>query len=82
LAITNMIALWAIGVTIGTSLAFGTSLRAKGIWIGLMSGVIASGSALAVMVSRVDWRKEAELAKESAVNVHKTNEREETGAAV
>ena len=47
-----------------------------------MSGVIASGSALAVMVSRVDWRKEAELAKESAVNVHKTNEREETGAAV
>ena len=82
LAITNMIALWAIGVTIGTSLAFGTSLRAKGIWIGLMSGVIASGSTLAVMVSRVDWRKEAELAKESAVNVHKTNEREETGAAV
>ena len=83
LAITNMVALWAVGVTLGTSLAFATSLRAKGIWIGLMGGVIASGSTRAVMVSRVNWRNEAELAKQSAVNVHNIDdEQEEKVAAV
>jgi Na+-driven multidrug efflux pump len=78
-----MVALWAVGVTLGTSLAFATSLRAEGIWIGLMGGVIASGSTLAVMVSRVNWRNEAELAKQSAVNVHNIDdEQEEKVAAV
>ena len=81
LAITNMISLWAIGVTLGTSLAFATSLRTKGIWIGLMSGVIFSGTTLAVMVSRVKWQDEAELAKESAVNVHNTDEQEDGAVA-
>ena len=66
----------------GTSLAFATSLRAKGIWIGLMGGVIASGSTLAVMVSRVNWRNEAELA-ETIHDVHNIDdEQEEKVAAV
>ena len=68
LALTNMCALWGVGVTLGTSLAFATSLRVRGVWIGLTAGVIASGSSLATMVHFVDWKVEAEKAKESAVN--------------
>ena len=47
-----------------------------------MGGVIASGSTLAVMVSRVNWRNEAELAKQSAVNVHNIDDEQEEKVAV
>jgi MATE family multidrug resistance protein len=40
---------WGVGLPLGTILAFGTSLRGVGIWIGLASG-------LAVVACLMLWR--------------------------
>ena len=38
-AILHMIAFWGVGVPLGAYLGFGTALRERGLWIGLVAGL-------------------------------------------
>lgn len=41
-AILHMVAFWGIGVPLGAYLGFGTALRERGLWIGLVAGLAAA----------------------------------------
>lgn len=45
-AICNLIAHWLIGLPVGVYLAFSAGLEARGIWIGLSTGLIVAGTVL------------------------------------
>ncbi|KAG8362819.1 hypothetical protein BUALT_BualtUnG0034200 [Buddleja alternifolia] len=57
-AIINLICFYAIGLPIGAVLGYVTHLQAKGIWIGMISGVVAQTLALIFMTWRTNWDNE------------------------
>jgi MATE family multidrug resistance protein len=42
-AVLHMVAFWGIGIPLGWFLGFHTSLRERGLWIGLVAGLAAAG---------------------------------------
>ena len=58
-AILHMVAFWGIGIPLGAWLGFGTSLRERGLWWGLVAGLAAA----AVLQS---WRVKVKLASHVA----------------
>ncbi|KAE9465759.1 hypothetical protein C3L33_02318, partial [Rhododendron williamsianum] len=54
-AIINLCCYYVIGIPIGILLAYVADLEVKGIWIGMLSGVVMQIISLSFMVWRTDW---------------------------
>ncbi|KAI3446590.1 hypothetical protein Pfo_003255 [Paulownia fortunei] len=57
-AIINFLCFYAIGLPIGAVLGYVAHLQVKGIWIGMMSGVITQTFALSFMTWKTNWDEE------------------------
>eukprot|EP00301_Raphidiophrys_heterophryoidea_P003652 c11641_g1_i1.p1 GENE.c11641_g1_i1~~c11641_g1_i1.p1 ORF type:complete len:474 (+),score=96.60 c11641_g1_i1:346-1767(+) len=55
----NLVGFWVIGVPASCILAFKYDLEVAGLWWGLLIGLVATSSIGCVLISRVDWKKEA-----------------------
>ncbi|KAL0359711.1 UNVERIFIED_CONTAM: protein DETOXIFICATION 24 [Sesamum angustifolium] len=60
-AIINLVCFYVIGLPIGAVLGYIFQLQAKGIWLGMMSGVVAETLALSFMVWRTNWDEEVSI---------------------
>ncbi|KAH6816823.1 MATE efflux family protein [Perilla frutescens var. frutescens] len=54
-AIINFVCFYAVGLPIGAVLGYVIHLQAKGIWIGMMSGVVTQTLALSFMTWKTNW---------------------------
>ncbi|CAA2989690.1 DETOXIFICATION 24-like [Olea europaea subsp. europaea] len=57
-AIINVVCFYIIGIPIGALLGYLTHLQVKGIWIGMLCGVLAETFALSFMTRRTNWDKQ------------------------
>ncbi|CAI9782916.1 unnamed protein product [Fraxinus pennsylvanica] len=57
-AIINIICFYIIGIPVGALLGYVTHLQVKGIWIGMLCGVVAETLALSFMMWRTNWDHE------------------------
>ncbi|KAL3632645.1 hypothetical protein CASFOL_025629 [Castilleja foliolosa] len=57
-AIINLVCFYVIGLPIGAVLGYVLQLQVKGIWIGMMSGVVTETIALCFMTWRTNWDQE------------------------
>ncbi|KZV48781.1 protein TRANSPARENT TESTA 12-like [Dorcoceras hygrometricum] len=57
-AIINFVCFYLVGLPIGLILGYVTSLQVKGIWIGMLCGVITETLALSIMMWRINWDEE------------------------
>ncbi|XP_073317004.1 protein DETOXIFICATION 24-like [Primulina huaijiensis] len=57
-AIVNVVCFYLIGLPIGLILGYVTNLQVKGLWIGMLCGVITETLALSVMMWRINWDEE------------------------
>ncbi|KAL0404705.1 UNVERIFIED_CONTAM: protein DETOXIFICATION 24 [Sesamum radiatum] len=57
-AIINLVCFYVIGLPIGAVLGYVFQLQVKGIWLGMIGGVVAETLALSYMVWRTDWDEE------------------------
>ncbi|KAJ0837317.1 putative multi antimicrobial extrusion protein [Helianthus annuus] len=57
-AVINLICFYLIGVPLGAFLGYLTSLEVKGIWIGMIGGVLAQIITLIYMIWRTNWDDE------------------------
>ncbi|CAA3023121.1 DETOXIFICATION 24-like [Olea europaea subsp. europaea] len=57
-AIINVVCFYIIGIPIGALLGYLTHLQVKGIWIGMLCGVVAETLALSFMTWRTNWDQE------------------------
>ncbi|KAL0383350.1 UNVERIFIED_CONTAM: protein DETOXIFICATION 24 [Sesamum calycinum] len=60
-AIINLVCFYVIGLPIGAVFGYIFQLQAKGIWLGMMSGVVAETLALSFMVWRTNWDEEVSI---------------------
>ncbi|CAN6720346.1 unnamed protein product [Malus baccata var. baccata] len=63
-AYVNLGAYYLVGTPVGVVLAFVVHLRAKGLWIGLLTGSTVQAILLTLKTSLTDWQKQASLARE------------------
>ncbi|KAJ0439216.1 putative multi antimicrobial extrusion protein [Helianthus annuus] len=54
-AIVNLVCFYLIGIPLGALLGYLTSLEVKGIWIGMIGGVLTQTITLVYMTWRTDW---------------------------
>ncbi|XP_076950346.1 protein DETOXIFICATION 24-like [Bidens hawaiensis] len=54
-AVVNLLCFYLIGVPLGAFLGYLTSLQVKGIWFGMMGGVLTQTITLVYMTWRTDW---------------------------
>ncbi|KAL2232907.1 protein DETOXIFICATION 24 isoform X2 [Sesamum indicum] len=57
-AIVNFVCFYLIGLPIGLVLAYVTHLQVKGLWIGMLCGVITETLALSFLMWRTNWDEE------------------------
>ncbi|KAL3819633.1 hypothetical protein ACJIZ3_005538 [Penstemon smallii] len=57
-AVINLICFYGIGLPVGAVLGYVTHLQVKGIWIGMISGVVTVTLALGFMTWRTNWDEE------------------------
>lgn len=57
-AIINLVCFYIIGLPVGILLGYVASLQVKGIWIGMLFGVVAETVALSFMMWRTNWDEE------------------------
>ncbi|CDP19066.1 unnamed protein product [Coffea canephora] len=62
-AIINLCCFYLIGIPIGALLGYAAHLQVKGIWIGMLCGVITQTIAICFMTWRTDWDVEVIRAK-------------------
>jgi len=75
LVFQNTVGLWAIGVPLGTVLAFQADMKLAGLWWGFVVGLASTATlGLVYLACFVNWNKEAELAVKRAGEI-----REDTG---
>nr|XP_043623791.1 protein DETOXIFICATION 24-like [Erigeron canadensis] len=63
-AIVNLVCYYVIGVPLGALLGYLTSLEVKGIWIGMIGGVLTQTITLVYMTWRTDWDAQVTKASE------------------
>lgn len=63
-AIINLCCFYLIGVPIGALLGYLAHLQVKGIWIGMICGVVTQSAALCYMTWKTDWDGEVSKAKQ------------------
>ncbi|KAI3719374.1 hypothetical protein L6452_20271 [Arctium lappa] len=54
-AIVNLVCFYVIGIPLGALLGFLTTLEVKGIWVGMIFGVLAQTITLGYLTWRTDW---------------------------
>ncbi|KAJ0736844.1 hypothetical protein HanLR1_Chr06g0200391 [Helianthus annuus] len=60
-AIVNLICFYVIGIPIGALLGYLTDLQVKGIWMGMIGGVVTETIALMYMAWTTDWDKQVNM---------------------
>ncbi|XP_071707037.1 protein DETOXIFICATION 24-like [Rutidosis leptorrhynchoides] len=63
-AIVNLVCFYLIGIPLGALLGYVTSLEVKGIWIGMICGVLAQTVTLIYMIWSTDWDDQVSKASE------------------
>ncbi|KAD4982674.1 hypothetical protein R6Q59_002291 [Mikania micrantha] len=63
-AIVNLVCFYIIGIPVGALLGYLTSLEVKGIWIGMIGGVLTQTITLVYMTWRTDWDDQVTKASE------------------
>ncbi|MFS8026987.1 putative multi antimicrobial extrusion protein [Helianthus anomalus] len=63
-AIVNLVFYYLIGIPLGALLGYTASLQVKGIWIGMIGGVVTQTITLAYMTWRTNWDDEVKKASE------------------
>ncbi|KAI3719372.1 hypothetical protein L6452_20269 [Arctium lappa] len=63
-AIVNLVCFYVIGVPLGALLGYFTSLEVKGIWIGMICGVLTQTITLIYLTWRTDWDDQVKKASE------------------
>ncbi|XAR48338.1 hypothetical protein NMG60_11031123 [Bertholletia excelsa] len=63
-AVINLGCYYVIGIPVGVLLAYAVHLQVQGIWIGMISGVVAQVVALGIMIWRTDWNEQVGRAAE------------------
>ncbi|XP_061337363.1 protein DETOXIFICATION 8-like isoform X2 [Gastrolobium bilobum] len=66
-AYVNLGAYYLVGIPIALLLGFHLKLRAKGLWMGTLSGSVLQLIILAIVTALTDWQKEATKARERVV---------------
>ncbi|XP_047331065.1 protein DETOXIFICATION 24-like [Impatiens glandulifera] len=61
-AIINLVCYYVIGIPIGILLGFCTDLQVKGVWIGMICGVIMQIICLSIMIWRTNWDDQVDKA--------------------
>ncbi|XP_074264184.1 protein DETOXIFICATION 24-like [Silene latifolia] len=61
-AVVNVCSYYVIGIPIGVVLAYVAGMEVKGIWIGMMCGMVAQTIALLYMTWKIDWGEEVKKA--------------------
>ncbi|XAR48339.1 hypothetical protein NMG60_11031126 [Bertholletia excelsa] len=57
-AVINLGCYYVIGIPIGVLLAYVIHLQVQGLWIGMISGVVAQVVVLGIMIWRTDWNEQ------------------------
>lgn len=57
----NLGAYYLVGIPMGLFLGFHLQLRAKGLWMGTLSGSVLQVIILAIVTALTDWQKEVSL---------------------
>lgn len=73
-ALLNVFFYWALGIPAAALLAFKFDQGVRGLWVGLAATTVVQCCAMATLVFRFDWSKEAEAAK---ARVEKSSSAEE-----
>ena len=60
---TNFLGFWLIGLPFGAALAFSADMVVYGVWWGLVAGLFIAAGVSLIMLSRIDWAFESQLAK-------------------
>ncbi|KAJ9565525.1 hypothetical protein OSB04_001491 [Centaurea solstitialis] len=83
-AIVNLVCFYVIGVPMGALLGYLTSLKVKGIWLGMIGGVVTQTLALVYMACRTDWDDQVKRASErlNRFYVKSSDEPEQTSIIV
>ncbi|PWA60618.1 Multi antimicrobial extrusion protein [Artemisia annua] len=77
-AVVNLVCFYGIGIPIGALLGYLTSLEVKGIWIGMIGGVLTQTITLIYMTWRTDWDVQVTKASERLTRFYlKSDENEE-----
>ncbi|KAK1425153.1 hypothetical protein QVD17_20498 [Tagetes erecta] len=63
-AIINLVCYYVIGIPLGALLGYVTPLQVKGIWIGMIGGVLTQTISIVYMVWRTNWDKEVKKTSE------------------
>lgn len=63
-AIVNLVCFYLIGIPMGALLGYLTNLQVKGIWIGMIGGVVTQTLALVYMAWTTDWDDQVKRASE------------------
>lgn len=63
-SIVNFVGYYLLALPIAAGLGWGTSLRTFGVWAGLIAGLAGATFGYFALIYRVDWDKEAQLAKD------------------
>ncbi|XP_020584365.1 protein DETOXIFICATION 21-like isoform X1 [Phalaenopsis equestris] len=63
-AYVNITCYYLVGIPLGVLLGYGLGFHVKGIWMGMMLGVLVQTSVLLFMTTRTDWEKQVLLSKE------------------
>ncbi|XP_027359350.1 protein DETOXIFICATION 9-like [Abrus precatorius] len=67
-AYVNLGAYYLVGIPIGLLLGFHLQLKAKGLWMGTLSGSVLQVIILAIVTVLTDWQKEATKARDRIVD--------------
>ncbi|KAK1425151.1 hypothetical protein QVD17_20496 [Tagetes erecta] len=63
-AIINLVCYYVIGIPLGALLGYVTPLQVKGIWIGMIGGVLTQTISIVYMVWRTNWDEEVKKTSE------------------
>ncbi|KAJ9563902.1 hypothetical protein OSB04_009062 [Centaurea solstitialis] len=63
-AIVNLVCFYVIGIPVGALLGYLTSLQVKGIWIGMIFGILTQTIILGYMTWKTDWDDQVKKASE------------------
>ncbi|KHN42770.1 MATE efflux family protein DTX1 [Glycine soja] len=75
-AYVNLGAFYLVGIPVGIVLGFVAHLRAKGLWIGIVTGSIVQSILLSLVTALTNWKKQAMMARERIFDVKPPDENE------
>ncbi|CAJ1842850.1 unnamed protein product [Sphenostylis stenocarpa] len=76
-AYVNLGAFYLVGIPVGVLLGFVAHYRAKGLWIGIVTGSIVQSFLLSLITALTNWKKQAMMARE---RIFVANPPEENGS--